>query len=80
MARPSYHRGLAALLHGMTTLVRAPLRDTPDVGTTPRLDLAVDVAVERFRGLAGMLPGAAIRYAVKANPHPALLRALVRAG
>ena len=80
MARPSYLRALAALLPGMTTLVCASLRDTPDVGTTPRLDLDVEVAVERFRGLAGMLPGAAIRYAVKANPHPALLRALVRAG
>ncbi|HRA44987.1 MAG TPA: type III PLP-dependent enzyme [Phycicoccus sp.] len=47
---------------------------------SPRLELDVSIAVERFRRLSAVLPGARIRYAVKANPHPALLRALAAEG
>ena len=47
---------------------------------TPFLELEVDVAVERYRALAAALPGVVVHYAVKANPHPELLAALVGAG
>jgi ornithine decarboxylase len=47
---------------------------------TPRLELSVGTAVRRYLGLASALPGTAIHYAVKANPHPVLLRALAQAG
>lgn len=47
---------------------------------TPRLELSVGTAVSRYLALASALPGTAVHYAVKANPHPVLLRALVQAG
>ncbi len=47
---------------------------------TPRLELRVGTAVARYLALASALPGTAIHYAVKANPHPVLLRALAQAG
>ena len=47
---------------------------------TPRLELSVGTAVSRFLDLASALPGTAVHYAVKANPHPVLLRALAQAG
>ena len=46
----------------------------------PRLELDVHVAVQRFVELREALPTTAVHYAVKANPHPWLLKALVRAG
>ena len=48
--------------------------------TTPRLELSVGTALARYLSLASALPGTAIHYAVKANPHPVLLRALAQAG
>ncbi len=50
------------------------------VTTTPWLDLDLDIAARRLDELRGALPGTDIHYAVKANPHPALLRRLHRAG
>ena len=50
------------------------------VAPTPRLELSVGTAVARYLTLASALPGTAIHYAVKANPHPVLLRALAQAG
>ena len=50
------------------------------VAPTPRLELSVGTAVNRYLSLASALPGTAIHYAVKANPHPVLLRALAQAG
>jgi ornithine decarboxylase len=47
---------------------------------TPYVDLDVAAAVRRFRRIGAALPGTAVHYAVKANPEPALLRALVAAG
>src|SRR6188472_3768121 len=47
---------------------------------TPYLALDLAMAVRRFRMLARTLPGTAVHYAVKANPHPALLAALAGAG
>lgn len=47
---------------------------------TPRLELDVTRALEGYDALARCLTVTAVHYAVKANPHPALLRALVRAG
>ncbi len=58
------------------------LRPVADAGPlpTPRLELSVGTAVARYLALASALPGTAIHYAVKANPHPVLLRALAQAG
>ncbi|HSO64923.1 MAG TPA: hypothetical protein VLQ78_07455, partial [Ornithinibacter sp.] len=50
------------------------------VAATPRLELSVGTAVARYLALASALPGTAVHYAVKANPHPVLLRALAQAG
>jgi ornithine decarboxylase len=47
---------------------------------TPYLDLDVRAAVTRYRRLTAAFPGTAVHYAVKANPEPALLGALVAAG
>ncbi len=52
----------------------------PALLPTPRLELSVGTAVTRFLGLASALPGTGIHYAVKANPHPVLLRALAQSG
>ncbi|EHR62136.1 diaminopimelate decarboxylase [Saccharomonospora cyanea NA-134] len=47
---------------------------------TPCLVVDVDTVVDRYRRLATAFPGSRVQYAVKANPHPAVLRALVAAG
>ncbi len=53
---------------------------TPASAVTPRLELDVTRALEGYDALVTTLPGTAVHYAIKANPHPALLRALARAG
>ena len=58
---------------------RVATPSTP-VAPTPRLELGVGTAVQRYLALASALPGTAVHYAVKANPHPVLLRALAQAG
>ena len=63
------------------TLPRPRVPGAPVVpAPTPRLELRVGTAVRRYLALASALPGTAIHYAVKANPHPVLLRALAQAG
>jgi ornithine decarboxylase len=52
---------------------------TPTLAT-PRLELDVSVAVDRFVRLAAALPGTGVHYAVKANPHPRLLAELAAVG
>ena len=52
----------------------------PAASVTPRLELSIGTAVARYLALASALPGTAVHYAVKANPHPVLLRALAQAG
>jgi ornithine decarboxylase len=52
----------------------------PPQAPTPRLELSVGTAVQRYLALASALHGTAVHYAVKANPHPVLLRALAQAG
>lgn len=47
---------------------------------TPCLVVDVDTVVDRYRRLRETFPGARVQYAVKANPHPAVLRALVAEG
>ena len=47
---------------------------------TPFLALDPAVAADRYQRLAALFPGAAVRYAVKACPHPAVLRALAGQG
>lgn len=51
----------------------------PSTGT-PYLELDVAAAVDRFVRLASALPGTAVHYAVKANPHPELLAELAAVG
>jgi ornithine decarboxylase len=68
----------------MSTAAVADIRPTthaaPPEPVSPYLELSVPTAVARYRALAEALPGTAVHYAVKANPEPALLRALCRAG
>jgi ornithine decarboxylase len=47
---------------------------------TPYLLLDVDEVVARYRAMRASLPVDALHYAVKANPHPAVIAALSRAG
>ena len=47
---------------------------------TPHLVLDIDRAVERFAIISAAFGPGSVHYAVKANPHPILLDALVRAG
>ncbi|MET0840134.1 MAG: type III PLP-dependent enzyme [Marmoricola sp.] len=48
--------------------------------TTPYLELDVPAAVAKYEALAAALPGTAVHYAVKANPHPRLLAELAAVG
>ena len=64
----------------VTARATAPRAVLPRVAATPRLELSVGTAVTRYLALASALPGTAIHYAVKANPHPVLLRALAQSG
>lgn len=52
----------------------------PEVLPTPRLELDLSIAVDQLAALQSALPRTAMHYAVKANPHPDLLRALYSAG
>ncbi|WP_433407655.1 type III PLP-dependent enzyme [Saccharomonospora azurea] len=47
---------------------------------TPCLVVDVDTVVDRYRRLAAAFDGCRVQYAVKANPHPAVLRALTAEG
>ena len=47
---------------------------------SPLLVVDLDVVAERYRELVSVLPSATVFYAVKANPHPDLLRVLVDEG
>jgi ornithine decarboxylase len=47
---------------------------------TPFLVLDPEVVVQRYREFVATFPGSAVHYAVKACPHPAVLRVLVEAG
>src|SRR5689334_19952400 len=67
---------MSAVLQSLPTLRRRPHA----AARTPYLDLDVRAAVTRYRRIAACLPGTAVHYAVKANPEPALLAALVAAG
>jgi ornithine decarboxylase len=75
-----YHQDGPGLLWRMTVLVHSGTRPDPRAELTPRLELDVSVALARLAAVNRALPGAAIRYAVKANPHPVLLSALALAG
>ncbi|OLT42741.1 ornithine decarboxylase [Saccharomonospora sp. CUA-673] len=47
---------------------------------TPCLVVDIATVVDRYRGLAAAFPDTRVQYAVKANPEPAVLRALAREG
>ncbi|SDT17262.1 ornithine decarboxylase [Nocardioides scoriae] len=65
----------------MQSTLLARQRTAPEVRrTTPYLALDPTVVERRFHALAAALPGAEVHYAVKANPHPAVLEALVGCG
>ena len=55
-------------------------REAAPVVLTPYLELDTSLAVDRLIELAAALPGTAVHYAVKANPHPLLLAELAAAG
>ncbi len=57
-----------------------PATVDPTGPSTPYLVLDVAAAVTRYRRIGAVLPGTRVHYAVKANPAPALLRALAAAG
>ena len=61
-------------------LPRQRVRDEVPPPPTPYLELDVAAAVDRFVALASALPGTAVHYAVKANPHPRLLGELAAVG
>ena len=63
------------------TADRAARLPAPDAaGQTPCLVIDVAVAGEQYRRIATAFTGAHVHYAVKANPEPEVLRALVGAG
>lgn len=64
----------------MTALDDATLRPLLTGIETPAYVYDLPHVVARYQALAAALPGYGIRYAVKANPHPAILDALLRAG
>lgn len=64
-------QGISARINRFLDEVRPP---------TPCLVLDLDVVAERYRQLREALPDADVYYAVKANPHPDLLRVLVALG
>lgn len=70
----------STLPHRLTLPRQRRTHDVPVTARTPYLALDVEAAVARFEALAGALPGTGVHYAVKANPHPRLLRALASAG
>ncbi len=62
------------------TELLVPRQSTPTRLNTPYLELNLDVAIERLTQLRLALPDSKVHYAVKANPHPALLAALSDSG
>jgi ornithine decarboxylase len=58
----------------------AARREAQDLPSTPFLEVETSVVAERLAALATALPGVAVHYAVKANPHPAVLAAVAAAG
>jgi ornithine decarboxylase len=77
---PPSEESAMTLLDPVATVTAQPEQRRLVAVTTPRLELHVPTAVTRFRQLSAALPGTSVHYAVKANPHPVLLRALVGAG
>ncbi|MET0692423.1 MAG: type III PLP-dependent enzyme [Propionibacteriaceae bacterium] len=66
-----------------STPVRPALSSGPrpmQTARTPYLMLDVDLALSRYRTLRNAFGPRAVHYAVKANPHPALVTALADAG
>lgn len=57
-----------------------PTISLPAVSETPHLTIDLDRVRKNFRTLRALLPDAQIRYAVKANPAEAILRALLGEG
>ena len=51
-----------------------------DTGRTPVLALDLGVVADRYRALVSALPGTQVFYAMKANPHPAVLDLLSSLG
>src|SRR4051812_47618962 len=54
--------------------------DPSEADATPFVRLDPRIVGQRYAELSRALPGTGIRYAVKANPHPAVLRLLVEGG
>jgi ornithine decarboxylase len=61
------------------TVTEMPHADATEL-TTPFLHIDVSIAAQQYHRIAGAFAGGSVHYAVKANPEPLLLRALVEAG
>jgi ornithine decarboxylase len=73
----------STLPHRLPRRHQVPRQRTEDdrlLPPTPYLELDVPAAVAHFVELARALPGTAVHYAVKANPHPLLLAELAAVG
>ncbi|WP_432991136.1 type III PLP-dependent enzyme [Dactylosporangium sp. CA-233914] len=57
-----------------------PLTSSPTPGPTPELVIDLDRVAAAYRGLTGALPGVAVHYAMKCNPHPEILALLQALG
>jgi ornithine decarboxylase len=64
----------------LAAVTNIPTPAAHGVATTPYLVLNVEQAVSRYRAVEAEFGPRAVHYAVKANPHPELVAALVRAG
>lgn len=64
----------------MTTLIAAPVDAAAELVTTPRLMLSPRAITRSYRALRAALGDVTLYYAVKANPHPAVLAAIAEAG
>ena len=64
----------------LTAVTKIPAPAVPGRTATPYLVLNIEEAVGRYRTVEAQFGPRAVHYAVKANPHPELVAALVRAG
>ena len=64
----------------LTAVTNIPTPAALELPTTPYLVLDIEQAVGRYRAVETEFGPRAVHYAVKANPHPELVAALVRAG
>ena len=80
VSRLPCHAAPVAPRHHAVTLSDAVLQPLLDQIQTPAYVYDLTVVSQRFQDLSEALPELGIRYAVKSNPHPAVLRHLIEEG